>query len=150
MKIDVVYSDETFRGMSYGEWISVWNNWLFSEEPDTYDGGNMLFLRGNINYRPIGDTEGGPRHIDPQGLYDRTGTKGERIFEGTSIFFPVIDAMARVGDLYDGRVLKTMQEIRYAANKDINEGGPMWATIAQKDEGSTFKIVNDLKDFRRL
>jgi hypothetical protein len=36
MKIDVVRPTENFRGMSYSEWTTIWSNWLFSEDPDTY------------------------------------------------------------------------------------------------------------------
>ena len=53
MKIDVVRPTENFRGMSYSEWATIWSNWLFSEDPDTYDGGNILFLRGNVSYKPV-------------------------------------------------------------------------------------------------
>jgi hypothetical protein len=148
MKIDIVPPDRNFRGMSYGDWITVWNNWLLSQDPDNNDEGDMLFLRGNINYKPVGGMEGAPRHIDPKMFYDRTGPKGERIFEGTSIFFPVIDSMMKIGERYDGKIMKRIEELRYSVNKDINEGGPVWATIIKKGDTKPSKIVKNLKDYR--
>jgi hypothetical protein len=148
MNVDVVPPELNFRGMSYGEWVTVWNNWLLSEDPDTYDGGDVLFLRGNINYKPVEGIEGAPRHIDPHGVYDRTGQKGERIFEKTSIFFPVIDSMIKIGEMYDGNVIERIEELRYTVNKDINEGGSMWATIIRKGDIKPSKIVKNLKDYR--
>jgi hypothetical protein len=58
---------------------------VLSEEPDTYDGGDMLFLIGNVNLKPVGDLEGRPRHLAQKGMYDRTDRSAERIFEGTLI-----------------------------------------------------------------
>ena len=47
---------------------------------------------------------------------------GEKIFEGTAIFFPVINALLSTGELYDGRLIKGEEDMRFAARKDINEG----------------------------
>ena len=106
MKIDVVPPSENFRGMSYGNWAALWSRWLLSEEPDNYAGGDVLFLRGNVDYKPLRGATGGPRHSDPKGIYNRTGSKGEKIFEGTAIFFPVVNALLSIGELYDGRLIK--------------------------------------------
>ena len=139
---------QNFRGLSYGEWVTIWNNWLLSEDPDIFDGGDILFLRGNINYKPLGQLEGAPRHIDPTSVYNRTGKNGETIFEGTSIFFPVIDSMMKIGESYDGKIMKRIEQLRYSVNKDINEGGPMWASIMRKGDKKSSKLVNDLKEYR--
>jgi hypothetical protein len=148
MLIDVAPPDRNFRGLSYGEWITVWNNWLLSRDPDSYDGGDVLFLRGNINYKPVSEAKRAPRHIDPHGIYDRTGDQGEQVFEGTAIFFPVIDSMMKIGDMYDGKVMKKIEELRLAVNKDINEGGPMWATIMKKGGSKASKIVKNIEEYR--
>jgi hypothetical protein len=148
MKIDVVPPTENFRGMSYGDWAVIWSNWLLSEEPDNYPGGDVLFLRGNVDYKPLGGATGAPRHSDPKGFYDRTGKNGEEIFEGTAIFFPVINAQLNIGEMYDGRLVKNEQDMRFAAEKDINEGGAMWANIMRKGDKKASKIVKNLKDYR--
>jgi hypothetical protein len=146
MKLDVVPPHENFKGLPYGEWVALWNKWLMSEDPDTYDGGDILFLRGNVDYKHVDGLAGGTRFIDPQGIYDRTGEKGEHIFEGTAIFIPIFTFMLVLGDLYDGRVVRKEEELRYLARRDINEGGPMWATIKKKGRKAT-RIVNNLKDY---
>jgi hypothetical protein len=148
MKIDVVLPDENFRGMSYGDWAAIWWNWLLSEEPDNYDGGDVLFLRGNVEYKLVGGVAGAPSYSDSKGFYDRTGNSGEKIFEGTAIFFPVVIAMLHIGELYDGRLVKNEEDMRFAARKDINEGGAMWANIMRKGDKKATKVVKNLKDYR--
>jgi hypothetical protein len=148
MKLDVVPPAENFRGMSYGDWAVLWSKWLLSEHPDSYAGSDVLFLRGNVDYKPLGGTTGGPRHSDPKGTFYRTGKNGERIFEDTAIFFPVVNAQLNIGELYDGRVIKDEDDARFAARKDINEGGPMWADITRKGDKKPSRIAKDLRRFR--
>lgn len=150
MKIDVVKPNENFRGMSYSEWAMTWSNWLFSEKPDDYDGGDMLFLRGNVNYSPVGDSNQGPRYIDPKGLYDRTGKNAQRIFEDTAIFIPIITFTLSLNEIYEGVELKGPEQLRYYANIDIDRGSDMWATIMKKGEASPKKIVPNIKDYRMM
>jgi hypothetical protein len=147
MTFDVLSPNENFRGMSYGEWASVWNNWLLSTKP-VYDGGKMLFLRGNIDYRPVGKDDSGPRFLDPKAFYDRTNSRGETVFQGTAILVPVVTASLSISDTYDGRVIENEQQLRYFVNKDIDEGGPVWARIMNLNSRKTSKIVEDLLDFR--
>lgn len=143
----VVRPLENHNGMSYSQWAMSWCNWLFSEDPDTYDGGDVLFLRGNVNYQPVSGSESGPRFIDPMGLYDRTGERGQTIFTGTSILVPVIVAMFIPGELYEGKRLETPEQLRYSASIEIQRSGPMWATIMAKRDKNAHKIVKNLKDF---
>jgi hypothetical protein len=145
--IDVVSPEENFRGLSYGYWAAIWCNWLMSEDPDNYNVDSMLFLRGNVDYRPVGNVNGAPRNIDHEAHYDRTGNKGEKIFDGTAIFFPVINALYCMGNVYEGVELKKEEDLRFAARKDINEGGKMRAEIIKKGENKGSKIVKSLKDY---
>ena len=131
--------------MSYSEWVITWCNWLYSEDPDTYDGGDILFLRGNVNYLPVNDSGVGPRFIDPDAIYDRTGQNGQTIFERTAILVPVMVAMLVMGELYEGRILRTPEQLRYNVNLDIHKCGPVWATIMKKGEAKPHQIVNNLK-----
>jgi hypothetical protein len=133
--------------MSYSEWVMTWCNWLFSEEPDTYDGGDIIFLRGNLNYQPVNGLASGPRFIDPKGIYDRTGQNGHAIFERTAVFVPVIVGMFIGGELYEGKRLKTPEQLRYSANLEIRRSGPIWATIMKKGDATPHEIVNNLKDY---
>jgi hypothetical protein len=147
MKFAVVAPNENFNGMSYGEWAAVWNSWLVSSKP-IYDGGRMLFLRGNIDYRPAGKQKSGPRFLDSRACYDRTGSKGENIFEGTAIFVPVITASWSISNIYDGRLIENEQELRYFVNKDLDEGGTMWAKIMNHDSRESSMIVKDIRNYR--
>jgi hypothetical protein len=148
VKIPVVKPTENFRGMSYSEWITVWCNWLLSEEVDTYDGEDMLFLRGNVNFRPVGDLEGGPRHLAQIGMYDRTGRSGERIFEGTSLMIPVIVSMLSIGDVYEGTKMLTPQQLWYNTNIDAVRGGPFWASVMKKGGKRAYRIVENIKNYK--
>lgn len=147
LRANIVRPSENFLGMSYSEWVTTWCNWLFSEDPDTYDGGDIVFLRGNVNYLPVNDSGIGPRFIDPKAIYDRTGQNGQTVFERTAILVPVIVEMLIVGELYEGKILKTPEQLRYSANIDIRKCGPIWATIMKKGDAKARKIVNNLKKY---
>jgi hypothetical protein len=142
----VIPPNQNFRGLSYGYWATQWWKWLLSKEADLYRG-DMLFLRGNVDYKPVGGLNGSPRHIDPRSIYDRTGENRENIFEATPIFFPVINAIFKLQDVYDGKKIESEEDMRFAARKDISEGGLMWATIRKKGETKSRKIVSNLKDY---
>lgn len=148
MRKDIVKPNENFAGMSYGEWAAEWNKWLFSEDPDTYDGGSVLFLRGNVDYKPIGNKTDSPRYIDPKAVYDRTGRKGESIFEGIAIFVPIITTVLFIGDNYEGKIIRNEQELRYYVNKDVDDTRKMWAVIKGRDDKKAFSLVRNLEEYR--
>jgi hypothetical protein len=148
MKIDIVQPNENFAGLSYGEWAVEWNKWLFSEDPDTYDGGNVLFLRGNVDYRPIGRNKDSPRFLDPNAIYDRTGRRSEGIFEGVAIFIPIITTVLFIGDNYEGKILRNEHDLRHYVNKDTNDTRKMWAAIKRMGDKKPRKIVNNLEEYR--
>jgi hypothetical protein len=145
MKLDIVHPTENFRGMSYGDWIAAWHQWLLSDNPG-YNGENILFLRGNVDYRPFGGKEDGPRYLDPKAVYDRTQDKGETIDESTAVLVAILTSQYHIGDFYNGRKITSIPYLRYVANKDT-DGSSIWATITKKGNKST-KIVSDLKEYR--
>ncbi|MFW9875749.1 MAG: hypothetical protein ACFFG0_21815 [Candidatus Thorarchaeota archaeon] len=145
MKLDIVLPHENFRGLSYGEWATEWTRWLFSDDP-TYNGEDILFLRGNVNYGPIGGEEGGPQYLDPKAIYYRTGKNREIIFENTSICIGIFTSTFSLGEIYEGRKISSIPYLRYIANKDT-DGGSIWATITKKGEKTT-RIVRDLIKYR--
>jgi hypothetical protein len=145
--LSIVRPSENFLGMSYSEWVMTWCNWLFSEDPDTYDGGAIVFLRGNLNYQSVNNSEVGPRFIDPKGIYDRTGQNCQTIFERTAVLVPVIVGMFIAGELYEGKRLRTPEQLRYSANIEIHKSGPIWATIMKKGHATAHELVDDLKDY---
>jgi hypothetical protein len=146
MTYDVVSSNENFRGLSYGNWVARWSNWLLSEQPDYQNNSDVLFLRGNIAWKPSGGEGGQPRTIDPKSFYNRTGELVEKIFHGTAVIIPVITAMYFIADRYAGTALENEEQIRYAARTDINEGGPMYARIREAGQKDWTNIVADLKE----
>lgn len=148
MNIDIVQPNENFGGMSYGEWAAEWNKWLFSEDPDTYDGGNIFFLRGNVDYKPISTSRDSPRHIDRKAIYDKSGGKAETIFEGTAIFIPVITTVLFIGDNYEGKILRNEQDLRHYVNKDTDDTQKMWAAIKRKGDKNACTLVNNLEEYR--
>jgi hypothetical protein len=148
MRIDIVQPDENFGGMSYGQWAAEWNKWLFSEDPDTYDGGNVLFLRANPDYRPISTKKDSLRHADRNAIYDRTGSRGESILEGIAIFVPIITTVLFIGDNYEGKILRNEKALRYYVNKDTDDTRKMWAAIKRKGDKSAFSLVKNLEDYR--
>lgn len=148
MNIDIVQPNENFGGMSYGEWAVEWNKWLFSEEPDIYDGGNVLFLRGNVDYKPISASRNSPRHIDRKAIYDRTGKRGESILDGVAIFVPVITTVLFIGDNYEGKILRNEQDLRHYVNKDTDDTRKMWAAIRRKGDKNACALVKNLEEYR--
>src|SRR5215813_5690291 len=134
--------------MSYSQWAIIWCNSLLSEEPDSYDGGDILYLRGNVNLKPVGGLEGGPRHLAQKGIYDRTGRGGERILEGTSVLIPVIVSMLSIGDIYEGTKMRTPQQLWYSSNIDTERGDSMWAIIMKKGEKRIYRIVKNIRNYK--
>jgi hypothetical protein len=147
MNLDVVSPNENFKGMSYGDWISIWANWLWSADPD-YDGGDMLLLRGNINYGPVGGIVGGPRFTDRKTYYDRTGYKGETINKKTGILIPILTSQLNIGCIFDGKKITSSEKLRYYLNKDIDRMNSLWATILINRDKRPKKIVKNIKEFR--
>jgi hypothetical protein len=135
--------------MSYGEWAAEWWKWLLSSKnPDYSKGDPVLFLRGAFDYEQVGEQRR-PKRKPPH--YDRTEDKKIEIFEGTPIFFPVIEA--EFNEKHPdpdnrGALITTEAKMRYFARRDIDEGGPMGATIQIGTEGPKTKIVDDLKRYR--
>jgi hypothetical protein len=150
MVYDVVSAEQNFRGLSYGHWVARWSNWLLSDQRYYQNSDDILFLRGNVAWIPSGGQGGQLRIIDPNGFYDRGGRLGEKIFDETAVFIPVITAMYFIGDRYDGQVLENEEQIRYAARNDINQGGPMYTTIQTpppQQQQQPENLVADLKTY---
>jgi len=68
----MVPPNETFNGLSYGNWAAIWWNWLFSNQQQ---GGSVYFLRGNT---------------DLESVIIRKGRNALTFDAQTAIFFPII------------------------------------------------------------
>lgn len=148
MKIDVLPVSQNFRGMSYADWATIWDNWLISDDPDLNVSKDILFLRGNIDYKKVGSRSDSPRYMNPGSILDRTGDKGESIFRDTAIFIPVLTARYSIGELYDGKRISNLVHLRSAVNRDTDESQNAWANVSNLQEKRPFKIVKDLNEFR--
>jgi hypothetical protein len=148
MKIDVLQPWETFNGMSYGDWAAVWINWLMSVEVDIYKGQHILFLRGNINYKPVGSVPGALRHQDQDSFLDMTGRKGYKIIEGTSVLIPITTAFYTIGDYFDGKIIESEVELRNALNSDFNLIRTIWAEIKKGNSKQYARMVPNLFPYK--
>ena len=146
VKVDVVPIHENFRGLSYGEWATIWDNWLLSEDPDSAVRKDIFFLRGNLDYTSVTSNNDFPRFSDPSAALIKTDQNAEIIFANTAIFIPVLTAQYSIGDIYDGKKLDNENELREAVNRDSDESLCLWATITHK--GRKSRIVNDLNKYR--
>jgi hypothetical protein len=102
---------------------------LFSEDPSAYYGDQIIFLRGNVNYEPAGGVVGAPRHFDASCIYDRTGHKGETIYEQTALFIPIITVTNILATTFEGTVMDNEIDLRSFANTDVNGSREIWGTI---------------------
>ena len=68
----IVPPEQNFRGLSYGDWASVFWKWLLS---DLEQGGSVYFLRGNV---------------DLEAPIVRTEREMVTIYSDIGIFFPII------------------------------------------------------------
>ena len=142
----VIPPEQNFRGLTYGNWASIWWNWLLSRDPEHFNGYEILFLRGNVSYGPVGGVKGAPRDLAGTSYFDRSGEKGEKIWGRTPVFFPVVNSMYCLGDIYEGIKLTEEEDLRFAARKDIVEGGDMRAEISSGINRRR-RVVNDIKKY---
>jgi hypothetical protein len=133
-----------FRGLTYGQWVAVWSNQLFSEKPDIVyrEGKSVAFLRGNVEYAY-------QKQEDPEKEIFSLLTQEYkiRILEDTAIFVPVISTMFVLGDEYQGQVMNDELSMRITARRDTVNGGEVGVQIRKKPENNAHKLVNNLNEY---
>jgi hypothetical protein len=139
---------KTFKGLSYGDWVAIWSNWLISRDVESYDGEDMLFLRGYVGYKAVSDAEGAMRYQDPESFLDRTGDKKLKILKGTSVFVPTAVSVNAVGCDFEGKLIENEKDLRNAVNEDIDHVRSIWATVKLNHSKESIKIVPDLRSYR--
>jgi hypothetical protein len=105
------------------------NNWLFSRDVDIYDGQDILFLRGHVNFKPVSEVEGAIRYQDPQSFLDMTGQKEQKILEGTSILIPISVSYNAIGCYFEGIAIENEIDLRNAVNGDLDNVRTLWAIV---------------------
>jgi hypothetical protein len=148
MKLSVLHHSETFNGLSYGDWAAIWTNWLLSKDVDSYNGQYILFLRGDVNYRPVRGAEGAVRYQDPDSFLDMTGRKAQKILEGTSILIPVSVSFNAIGSYFEGKFIENEIQLRDAVNSDLDNVRTLWATVSMRKSKKSTKIVPNLGSHR--
>lgn len=127
---DIADPDKNFRGMSYGEWVARWSNWLFSEDPDRSEiQDDIAFLRGNMDYYKFAESPD-PKLNDVDLFYDRTGNNSMTISEDTAVFLPVLTSTFTIGGPYNGSIMTEDEQVRRAAREDTDKSGGIWARIS--------------------
>ena len=138
---------KTFKGLSYGDWVAIWSNWLISRDVDSYNGGDMLFLRGYIGYKAVSE-DGAMRYQDPDSVLDRTGDKKLNILKGTSVFVPATASIKSIGDLFEGHVIENEEDLRKVVNDDISDIRLIWARVKMNHSNESVKLVPNLRSYR--
>lgn len=138
----IVKPEESYRGMSYGDWVARWTNWLFSDDPDSAElQGDVLFLRGNLKYSQdlelaerVGLLGTGQQSVDPwASFYNRTGEDGIVVSAGTAILVPVITSTEFFGGVSELGTMTTEEQVRNIARIATDESGAIWAAIESAD-----------------
>lgn len=150
----VVEAEQTYKGLSYNEWVARWTNWVFSDDPDSIEvQGDVLFLRGNLEYSQhiAGAKAVGLLTAQDEdrwkAFYNRTGDSCVVISDDTAIFLPILSDTEFFGGQSEVGVLPTEDQARHIARINTDESGPIWATI-QKYGGQATALCPDLKKYR--
>lgn len=130
----VIKTSENFKGLSYGDIITLWLRWLLSDNPDRDQWGNIFFLRGSVGF-----------HKSKSYYFKSTA----EISFGTAILVPIITTHFTMGEKYgDGKITDEFR-LRKAVREHVNSAGPLWASLELNYNPSrVFKLVSDLESFR--
>ena len=134
---------DNYRGLSMGELVASWTNWLMSDRSEYGLMDNIFFMRGNVGY-----------YQDLQKSYERVRENAETSYEGTDVLIPVICTMYNIGDYYEGSKIQDEVGLRRALRKTFTAGRHRWARYkyaarydASFDAASSESIVSELKNF---
>lgn len=149
MTVNVVPVKENYLGMAYGEWAAVWDNWLMSEDPDRNVRNDIIYLRGNLDYKPVALGDRFPRYMAPRSELTFVGRKRLLIFSNSGVLIPVLTARYSLGDLYDGKRIDDLMGLRDAVKRDTDESFNVYAVIRDlENRGRYAPIVQDINHYR--
>lgn len=130
----VIKTSQNFRGLTYGDIIIRWQRWLLSDDPDKYQYGDILFMRGSVGYHKS------------HSYYFKSSVE---ISEGMAILVPVVTTHYNIGETYKGVVINNEFYLSKAVREHVDAAGPFWATIECVDDNhKVFKLVPNLLLFR--
>ena len=130
----VLDTNENYRGLSYGDLITMWQKWLMSDNPDRTNYGDILFLRGSIG------------HHANKSVYLRASV---RIEQGTAILVPIVTTHYNLGEKYEGSIIKNVFSLKKAVKAHVDAAGPFWATLEKFQKPSiVLRLVKNIQSFR--
>ena len=139
----IVDPDNNYKGISYGDWVARWTNWLFSADPDRNEvQGDVVFLRGNVDYGTALQKAkaGNPLFNSWDFFYDRTGEAGVVISDFTSVVVPVITSTYLIGAESKYGILNTEEQVRSVTRIDNDQSVGIWATIESIFKGASASL----------
>ena len=136
----IVSPDQNYKGMSYGDWVARWTNWLFSEEPERNEvQRDVVFLRGNVEYyHDLAKASERGGSVNPwEPFYNRTGVASVIISDDTPVLVPALTSTKVFGGGSEFGTMDTEEQVRRVARIDNDESGAIWATIESSDNKSS-------------
>jgi hypothetical protein len=128
--------------------VNLVNNWFFSRDVDIYDGQDILFLRGHVNFNPVSEVEGAIRYQDPQSFLDMTGQKEQKILEGTSILIPISVSYNTIGCYFECIAIENEIDLRNAVNGDLDNVRTLWVNVTLNRTTKSMRLVPNLGSYR--
>jgi hypothetical protein len=157
---------ENYKGLSYGNLIATWTNWLFSSGVDYSETTDILFLRGSVGVYESSTTSNIVYESTTTGktaktsaikiqssiatkFLNQTDENTRFIYQGTAIFVPVICAFYRIGDYYEGSRIEDEGGLRNAVFRTLEAGNNLWAKCKYRDDEETegYPIIQDFKSY---
>jgi len=148
----IVSPDQNYKGMSYGDWVARWTNWLFSEEPERNEvQRDVVFLQGNVEYyRDLAKASERGGSVNPwEPFYNRTGDASIIISDDTPILVPALTSTKVFGGGSEFGTMDNEEQLRRVARIDNDESGAIWATIESSDgKGPVPLCGENLRNYR--
>lgn len=146
----VITPDSIFRGMSYGDWLVTYMNWVVGPAPDSFSNDNILYLRGSArgqSYRESSSkpTGSGMSLLDPNIILDKTGLYGYTITKDTAVMFSPLFSFFSVNYRYGKKVLGSVDEVHNAAILEMNNSPFMFANLFRIEQGTSQGALPNLK-----
>jgi hypothetical protein len=153
-KVEIISTNETFRGKSYGEWIKSYMHWVMGESPDVYSRDNILYLRGSARgqiYRGSTDVpiNSATSLNDPSVILMKTGPYGYTISKDTAVMFSPLFSFFASNLGYKGKDLGSIDDVHNAAASEMDNSPVMFVNIYDESDRmqklELFEGENDLK-----
>jgi hypothetical protein len=153
-RVEIISTDETFRGKSYGEWIKSYMHWLMGESPDVYSQDNIFYMRGSARgqlYRSSTDIpiNSATSLDDPSIILMKTGPYGYTISKDTAVMFSPLFSFFASNLGYKGKELLSLDDVHNAAVSEMDNSPVMFANIYdESDRMQKLQLFEQGKDLK--